>query len=88
MLIHGSIRSINVVIQNFCVVMRVNEYARSPAMMELDLAPGESRGYWKYHTPGKWFKQAKAVGKINNEKATMLFYSGAETSIVDAPLLV
>ena len=52
-------------------------------MMELDLAPGESRGYWKYHTPGKWFKQAKAVGKINNEKATMLFDSGAEVSIVD-----
>ncbi|CAI5718033.1 unnamed protein product [Peronospora effusa] len=51
--------------------------------MELDLAPGESRGYWKYHTPGKWFKQAKAVGKINNEKATMLFDSGAEVSIVD-----
>ena len=51
--------------------------------MELDLAPGESRGYWKYHTPGKWFKQAKAVGKINNEKATLLFDSGAEVSIID-----
>ncbi|OWZ03645.1 LOW QUALITY PROTEIN: hypothetical protein PHMEG_00024583 [Phytophthora megakarya] len=25
--------------------------------MELDLLPGESRGYWKYHAPGKWFKQ-------------------------------
>ncbi|POM80234.1 Reverse transcriptase [Phytophthora palmivora] len=24
---------------------------------------GESRGYWKYHDPGKWFKQAKAVGE-------------------------
>ena len=51
--------------------------------MELDLTPGESRGYWKYHTPGKWFKQAKAVGKINNEKATFLFDSGAEVSIID-----
>ena len=30
------------------------------------------------HAPGKWFKQAKAVGKIDNEKATMLFDSGAE----------
>ena len=40
--------------------------------------------YWKYHTPGKWFKQAKAVGKINNERATMLFDSGAEVSIIDA----
>ena len=52
--------------------------------MELDLAPGESRGYWKYHTPGIWFKKAKAVGKINNEKDTMLFDSGAEVSILDA----
>ena len=51
--------------------------------MELDLAPGESRRFWKYHTPGKWFKQAKAVGKINNEKATLLFDSGAEVSIID-----
>ena len=51
--------------------------------MDLDLAPGESRGYWKYHTPGKWSKQVKAIGKINNEKATMLFDSGAEVSIID-----
>ena len=46
--------------------------------MELDLAPGESREYWKYHIPGKGFKQAKAIVKINNEKANMLFDSGAE----------
>ena len=64
-------------------VRRIDEYSRSENVMELDLAPGESRGYWKYHAPGKWFKQAKAVGKINNEKATMLFDSGAEVSIID-----
>ena len=29
-------------------------------------------------------KQAKAVGKINSERATMKFDSGAEVSIVDA----
>ena len=51
--------------------------------MELDLAPGESRGYWKYHAPEKWFRQAKAQGKINNLKATLLFDSGAEVSIID-----
>ena len=28
-------------------VKRMNDYARSPVRMELDLAPGESRGYWK-----------------------------------------
>ncbi|POM63185.1 hypothetical protein PHPALM_27546, partial [Phytophthora palmivora] len=32
----------------------------------------------------KWFKQAKAVGKLNNERATLLFDSGAEVSIVDS----
>ena len=34
-------------------VSRVDEYMRSPTSMELRLSPGESRGYWKYHTPGK-----------------------------------
>uniref|UniRef100_M4BNQ1 Uncharacterized protein n=1 Tax=Hyaloperonospora arabidopsidis (strain Emoy2) TaxID=559515 RepID=M4BNQ1_HYAAE len=62
-------------------VKRMNDYARSPVRMELDLAPGESRGYWKYRNIGKWFKQAKATGKNNNGKATMLFDSGAEVSV-------
>ncbi|POM81329.1 Hypothetical protein PHPALM_713 [Phytophthora palmivora] len=64
--------------------MRKDEYSRSEVVMELGLLPGESRGYWKYHAPGKWFKQTKAIGKINNEKATLLFDSGAEVSIVDS----
>uniref|UniRef100_A0AAV1TVW3 Peptidase A2 domain-containing protein n=1 Tax=Peronospora matthiolae TaxID=2874970 RepID=A0AAV1TVW3_9STRA len=51
--------------------------------MELKFSPGELRGYWKYHTPNKWFRQAKAGGKINNEKATLLFDLGAEVSIID-----
>ena len=63
-------------------VKRVDEYTRYPMKMKIDLAPGESRGYWKYHTPGKCSKQDKAVGKINNEKTTMLFDSGADISIV------
>ncbi|GMF35588.1 unnamed protein product [Phytophthora fragariaefolia] len=49
----------------------------------LDLLPGESRGYWKQHSPGKWFRQAKSYGKINNEKAILLLDTGAEVSIVD-----
>ncbi|ETI53999.1 hypothetical protein F443_03141 [Phytophthora nicotianae P1569] len=52
--------------------------------MALELLPGEMRGYWKYHAPSKWFKQAKTGGKINNEKADMLLDSGAEVSILDA----
>ncbi|OWZ15959.1 reverse transcriptase [Phytophthora megakarya] len=39
--------------------------------------------YWKYYSPGKWFKQAKITGKINNSKATMLLDFGAEVPIVD-----
>ena len=42
-------------------VKRVNEYTRSLIKLELDLSPGESRGYCKYHTPGKSFKQAKTA---------------------------
>ena len=64
-------------------VKRVNEYIRSAVKMHFNLAQAESRIYWKYHTPGKWFKQAKAIGKINNEKATLLFDSGAEVSIIN-----
>ncbi|KAE9197599.1 hypothetical protein PF004_g19782 [Phytophthora fragariae] len=40
-------------------------------------------GYWKHHAPGKWFRQAKITGKINNEKAILLLDTGAEVSIVD-----
>ncbi|OWZ19363.1 hypothetical protein PHMEG_0006402 [Phytophthora megakarya] len=60
---------------------RIAEYRRSAST--LDLLPGESRGYWKYHAPGKWFRQAKIVGKIHNEKAILLLVSGVEVSIVD-----
>ncbi|CAI5707733.1 unnamed protein product [Peronospora farinosa] len=51
--------------------------------MELDLLPGESRGYWKYHDPTKWFRQAKASGKVNNDHANLLLDTGAEISILD-----
>ena len=38
---------------NISSAKRVDEYSRLPVKMELDLVPGDSRGYWKYHTPGK-----------------------------------
>ncbi|POM71535.1 LOW QUALITY PROTEIN: Hypothetical protein PHPALM_11885 [Phytophthora palmivora] len=63
---------------------QVDEYARSSVMMPLEFSPGESRGYWKYHVPDKKFKQSKAMVKINNEKATLLFDSDVEVSILDA----
>lgn len=62
---------------------RPDQYARSPAKIELNLFPGESRGYWKYHTSNKWLRQAKAGVKINNEKATLLFDSWAKVSVID-----
>ncbi|OWY95387.1 hypothetical protein PHMEG_00034620 [Phytophthora megakarya] len=49
----------------------------------MDLLPGESRGYWKHHSPGKWFCQAKITSKIHNEKAILLLDTGAEVSIVE-----
>ncbi|ETI39632.1 hypothetical protein F443_14785 [Phytophthora nicotianae P1569] len=52
--------------------------------MTLELLSAEMRGYWKYHAPSKWFKQAKTGEKINNEKADLLLDSGAEVSILDA----
>ena len=58
-----------------------HEFTRGETVMMLELLPGESRGYWKHHAPGKWFKQAKAYGKVNNMRANLLFDSGAEISI-------
>ncbi|OWZ11645.1 hypothetical protein PHMEG_00015307 [Phytophthora megakarya] len=49
----------------------------------MDLLPGESRGYWKHHSPGKWFRQAKITDKIHNEKAILLLDTCAEVSVVD-----
>ena len=51
--------------------------------MELVLGQGESRRYWKYHTPVKLFHQARVPGKIKKEKFTMLLDSGAQVLIVD-----
>ena len=38
------------------------------------------------HTRKRCFKEAKAVGKIKNEKATMLFNSGIEIVIIDTTI--
>ncbi|KAE8904733.1 hypothetical protein PF003_g11026 [Phytophthora fragariae] len=62
---------------------RVAAYGRHGDPVSPDLLPGESRGYWKRYSPGKWFRQAKITGKINDEKATLLIDTGAELSIVD-----
>ena len=51
--------------------------------MEIDLLQSGSRGYWKYHAPTKRFSQAKASGKVNNDRANLLLDTGAKTSILD-----
>ena len=51
--------------------------------MELDLSLREYRGYCKYQSPEKGYKQAKIVGKTNNEKTTIRFGFIAEISIID-----
>ncbi|OWZ11734.1 hypothetical protein PHMEG_00015202 [Phytophthora megakarya] len=64
---------------------RIAEYRGSgcTSTSTLDLLPGESRGYWKHLAPGKWFRQAKIIRKIHNEKVILLLYTGADVSIVD-----
>ncbi|GMF47056.1 unnamed protein product [Phytophthora fragariaefolia] len=62
---------------------RIAYYHRPDPPAWMDLLPGESRGYWKHHAPVKWFRQVKAAGKTNNEKAVLLLDTGAEVSIVD-----
>ncbi|EGZ20643.1 hypothetical protein PHYSODRAFT_328731 [Phytophthora sojae] len=37
----------------------------------------------EHRRSGKWFRQAKITGKINNEKSILLLDTGAEVSIVD-----
>ncbi|GMF46081.1 unnamed protein product [Phytophthora fragariaefolia] len=68
----------------FSTLHQVDEFGRSEVTTALTLLYGESRGSWKYHVPDKKFRQAKTTGKINNQKDTLLFDSGAEVSILDA----
>ncbi|EGZ12928.1 hypothetical protein PHYSODRAFT_334769 [Phytophthora sojae] len=60
-----------------------DEFAREPPLDEIDLPPGERRGYWKHYAPHKWYKQAKIHGKQNNRRAVLLLDTGAEESILD-----
>ncbi|KAE8882330.1 hypothetical protein PF003_g33636 [Phytophthora fragariae] len=43
-----------------------DEFTREPPLDEIDLQPGERRGYWKHYAPHKWYEQAKIPGKLNN----------------------
>ncbi|OWZ19138.1 hypothetical protein PHMEG_0006659 [Phytophthora megakarya] len=61
----------------------ISEFSRSNAEVTLDLKRGESWGYWKHHAPGKWFRQAKISGRINQGRAILLLDTGAELSILD-----
>ncbi|OWZ17067.1 Eukaryotic/viral aspartic protease [Phytophthora megakarya] len=53
------------------------------ATTDRDLKRGESRGYWKCHAPGKWFRQVKISGRTIQERAILLLDTDAEVSILD-----
>lgn len=50
-----------------------DDFARVEVVMMLELLPGESRGYLRHHSLGKWSRQAKALRTINTARADMLF---------------
>ncbi|OWZ22677.1 hypothetical protein PHMEG_0002591 [Phytophthora megakarya] len=62
---------------------QISDFSRSNAEVALDLKRGESRGYWKRHAPGKWFRQPKISGRINQERVILLLDTDAEVSILD-----
>ncbi|OWZ09002.1 Eukaryotic/viral aspartic protease [Phytophthora megakarya] len=64
-------------------IRSTDEYARQTPLGSIDLQPGERRGFWKYYAPGKWYKQAKIHGKLNNREAVMPLDTGAEVFILD-----
>ncbi|OWY93323.1 hypothetical protein PHMEG_00037333 [Phytophthora megakarya] len=64
-------------------LLQISEFSRTNVEVALDLKRGESRGYWKRHSPGKWFRQAKISGRINHERAILLLDTGADVSILD-----
>ncbi|OWY96896.1 LOW QUALITY PROTEIN: hypothetical protein PHMEG_00032718 [Phytophthora megakarya] len=59
---------------------QTSEFSRSNAEGALDLKRGESRGYWKRHSPGKMFRQANISGRINHERAILLLVSILDTA--------
>ena len=76
--------------REFCLVVCsvtsvncVDVNARLPIRMELDIAPGESQGYSKFPHTGKIIQGGKGHGQDQQRRATMLFDSGVEVSIID-----
>ncbi|OWZ12351.1 hypothetical protein PHMEG_00014508 [Phytophthora megakarya] len=53
---------------------QISEFSRYNTEVALDLERGESRGYWKRHAPGKWFRQAKISGRIKQERERSCFW--------------
>ena len=69
-------------------VKRVDDYARSPVRMELDLAPGESRGYWKYHTPENGSSKQKRWARSTMRKPRCCSIPALKCRSSILPLLV
>ena len=55
---------------------------------DIGLVVNKLRKYWKHYAPRKWFKQAKASGKVNNTRANLLFDYDVKYLFWIPPLLV
>ena len=66
----------------------LNDFARKNAVMELDLLPSEFREYLKNNAPTKWFIQAKPPRISENDRANLLYDTGAEIFTLDVALIV
>ncbi|OWZ16624.1 LOW QUALITY PROTEIN: hypothetical protein PHMEG_0009560 [Phytophthora megakarya] len=61
----------------------VGEFNRFDAEVALDIQKRKIPGYWECHAPGKWFRQAKISGRMNQERAILLLDASAEVSVLD-----
>ena len=76
------------VLRSILRAAKVDEYTRSPAMMELDLAPGESRGYWKYHTLGNGSSRPRQWSRSTMKRQQYFLILEPKSRSSTPPLLV
>ncbi|POM67073.1 Hypothetical protein PHPALM_16977 [Phytophthora palmivora] len=60
----------------------ITEIQKSSQVKEIQTSEGNIGEYCKHYAPGKWLRQAKIAGKINNERGLLLLDTGVELFIV------
>ena len=68
--------------------LRVDEYSRSDVIMELDLLPGESRGYWSITLPTSGLNRLKLMERSTMKKPLFYLTLGRKSRSSTPPLLV